>query len=823
MSIYYKREEDILGGHIKCKKSCADIETQHASVKDRLITGGMGAAGSVLLILSGIMIGGELLESYRMTPLFIIILLFAVSLLSIINSRVAELIIGFSAAVVILYAIIVRDSGVSYICVKGSTNLIYEYIQKWNYYFDTSYSFPQYAYEGTVIFCSAATALFIIILHIAAGIFRRRIIYLLYPISFVIGHLIVGLAPRLDGMLCMLAGVLLVLNVDEEVKTGKRYGVAGYLITASAAIMVIVLSCTVLRKPADMIVSAHDKVRKFQSDIEDKMKYLGKYGDMGTDGMVTNETPQFDGSEVIKVKINAEQYSSKYKKLKYPVSSMYLKGYHSSDYISGRWIYDREKLDRFGDEIGIGGKQLSDSIAQIGKQTYLAQEEDEAVEIEYVEANDEKAYMPYRSRLQTDNAGIDITEDYRFTKGKDVKKINIMREFCPDLSAYGIDYTESDPKYQFALDGMFAMPMDREAFILGKYSEYVYSNYLDVPKSQKTASFIAGEILYENNFPQDKLEKNYIDDYVDYMYLSDISYQISEINKYRNDMALETAKYLGKHASYTLTPEDNGEDDVIEYFLSDSRKGFCVHFASAGVMILRSMGIPARFVTGYVVFPKDFKRGDKDEGFEASVKDYASHAWVEVYMENCGWVPYEMTPAYSLYEDKLPTQLFSEKNPEENSAQGGLPDNTKQSDATPKEDLKTDTFSGIAVAAPIIILAAAALFVTFAAIIKRRRDNNREHILHSNIKKGRYNNAVKIINRKLYLILIKNHTNIKKRIKNDSDFYAVLRDEYPYISDGKWEKYAGIARAAAYSDIQVAKEDAYLCMDLLSEITNKNK
>ena len=32
-----------------------------------------------------------------------------------------------------------------------------------------------------------------------------------------------------------------------------------------------------------------------------------------------------------------------------------------------------------------------------------------------------------------------------------------------------------------------------------------------------------------------------------------------------------------------------------------------------------------------------------------------------------------------------------------------------------------------------------------------------------------------------------------------------------------------IARAAAYSDIQVAKEDAYLCMDLLSEITNKNK
>ena len=127
MSIYYKREEDILGGHIKCKKSCADIETQHASVKDRLITGGMGAAGSVLLILSGIMIGGELFDSYRMTPLFIIILLFAVSLFSIINSRVAELIIGFSAAVVILYVIIVRDSGLSYICVKGSTNLIYEY------------------------------------------------------------------------------------------------------------------------------------------------------------------------------------------------------------------------------------------------------------------------------------------------------------------------------------------------------------------------------------------------------------------------------------------------------------------------------------------------------------------------------------------------------------------------------------------------------------------------------------------------------------------------------------------------------------------------
>ena len=40
--------------------------------------------------------------------------------------------------------------------------------------------------------------------------------------------------------------------------------------------------------------------------------------------------------------------------------------------------------------------------------------------------------------------------------------------------------------------------------------------------------------------------------------------------------------------------------DYISYFLAKNKKGYCTHFASAGTMILRYMGIPARYVEGYV-------------------------------------------------------------------------------------------------------------------------------------------------------------------------------------------------------------------------------
>lgn len=104
---------------------------------------------------------------------------------------------------------------------------------------------------------------------------------------------------------------------------------------------------------------------------------------------------------------------------------------------------------------------------------------------------------------------------------------------------------------------------------------------------------------------------------------------------------------------YTRTPGNTPvNQDVIEYFLFESKRGYCMHYASAATLMYRMYGIPARYVTGYVAHPQDFKR-QVDGTYAAALTDYRLHAWVEIYRENLGWTPVEMTPL-SYYAGELP-------------------------------------------------------------------------------------------------------------------------------------------------------------------------
>lgn len=88
------------------------------------------------------------------------------------------------------------------------------------------------------------------------------------------------------------------------------------------------------------------------------------------------------------------------------------------------------------------------------------------------------------------------------------------------------------------------------------------------------------------------------------------------------------------------------EDDPILNFLLYSHQGYCVHFASSATLLLRSCDIPARYVEGYLV--KEW-RNDK-----ATVYSDNAHAWIEIFEEGKGWVPYEVTASeYSDPHDDL--------------------------------------------------------------------------------------------------------------------------------------------------------------------------
>lgn len=102
---------------------------------------------------------------------------------------------------------------------------------------------------------------------------------------------------------------------------------------------------------------------------------------------------------------------------------------------------------------------------------------------------------------------------------------------------------------------------------------------------------------------------------------------------------------LQSEASYTLTPGRAPlNEDIVEYFLFDSHEGYCVHFASAAALMYRLCGVPARYASGYMLQPSDFTR-QEDGTWQTEVTDESAHAWTEIFLEDYGWVPVDMTPS----------------------------------------------------------------------------------------------------------------------------------------------------------------------------------
>jgi len=100
------------------------------------------------------------------------------------------------------------------------------------------------------------------------------------------------------------------------------------------------------------------------------------------------------------------------------------------------------------------------------------------------------------------------------------------------------------------------------------------------------------------------------------------------------------AEFVLNSAEYDLNtgrmPKDSA--DFALWFLEESETGYCVHFATAAVVLLRAADIPARYVTGYLTHTR--------AGEPVTVTAGEAHAWAEYYVPQLEtWVPLEVTPA----------------------------------------------------------------------------------------------------------------------------------------------------------------------------------
>ena len=181
-------------------------------------------------------------------------------------------------------------------------------------------------------------------------------------------------------------------------------------------------------------------------------------------------------------------------------------------------------------------------------------------------------------------------------------------------------------------------------------------------------------------------------------------------------------EYVSTSARYDLnTPAVPDGEDFVSWFLHDSETGYCVHYATAATILLRCLGVPARYVTGYYT--------DVYENEWTTVTSDDAHAWVEIYLNGIGWLVLDPTPAADAPVQAAPEEPVSaptdptdepqEDTPPADSEPPAAPDIPEESQDTPQETSKKSV-NILHFVWPVLVLAAV-LFLWRVLLFSIRR------------------------------------------------------------------------------------------------------
>ena len=208
----------------------------------------------------------------------------------------------------------------------------------------------------------------------------------------------------------------------------------------------------------------------------------------------------------------------------------------------------------------------------------------------FIEVMGSDYYLPYYMTTDAGNYLIQ-TSDVRYEGSTD--KVYNLTYFSYDIVGEGV------------LTGMLGQYSDAEL----AYRDWVYKNYTYVSLSGRLEAYF-NEIIAQNGWDKEQ----------------DLAVLLGEV-----------ASFIQNAAAYNLDYNktlDNSQDIVYD-FLQIYKEGICQHYATAATVLLRYLGIPARYTVGYV--------GDTKAGEWVDITTKNAHAWVEVYVGGFGWVQLEVT------------------------------------------------------------------------------------------------------------------------------------------------------------------------------------
>lgn len=301
--------------------------------------------------------------------------------------------------------------------------------------------------------------------------------------------------------------------------------------------------------------------------------------------------------------------------------NVYIRGFIGSDYTGNSWTecHDNKELSQGLSNVTSGfeteglqplffdGYNIED-VMETGSDNRVYYPEN--IFIEKKGANAETVYLPYFI-TPASAAGITVQDD------RPLDGDNIPVEVYGVSTAQQRDFLSRHTFDEDVFVDLFDFTLGDDALYNDelRYREFVRENYLDI-----TPEFTAAKAIYGD---------------------AEFTGLESELYAIR--------KWLGDNCSYDLAAGrlPFGKD-FAQYFITESRKGSCTHFATAAALMCRYRGIPARYVEGYVIKTEDFPQSAKTgENVTIALTDERAHAWIEVYLDGYGWLPYEMTPGYA--------------------------------------------------------------------------------------------------------------------------------------------------------------------------------
>lgn len=698
--------------------------------------------------------------------------------------------------------------------VDGVVGLAWFYLPHWNSYYEQNlYMGIASNDENTVVAFTAICMILWWLVWTLSYALKRKILLVLFPIIALSVELIVGLSPRGDGLFWALFGAVFLTtlggsSVAKKIVVVACVGVSLFL--SSYIFEDDIKELATVKKKQEILelqknfnISDLNLAKLIQIDFHFNWEKLG------------NNTPQYTGKTVLEINST-----------KLPVSTVYIKGFYGTNYEGGNWSYDDSAFKEVCKKAGKSSEEVAQQIFQMPYDRWMEYYNlamDITYDIIYTGTTGDVAYVPYVSDYNSLDEKYTLMGDYLLKKSIWDNHIRInslnARSHLSDWM-----YVEVDEETEFLNDlsnAYLQVPADAENFLHQATSE------INVGVENRKLRISVSSIYHEKNENYDRI-----------LY------------------GEEVASYLASHMYYSLKLDTlpNGIDPI-EYALTESHEGYCMHFASAATLLLRQGGVPARYVSGYAVDPSAFLYDSDTSSYKAKVGDYMAHAWVEIYLDNIGWVPLEVTPGSSL--ENLPTQedinhweSISEARRDEYGTENSPSESeeTEESEAPTEETEKTEDTetelrnpnnieqqtpsesensekpnqggagkgegetSFVQILKVVGIVGGIFLAMTAIVLSVRYGMNRYQCVLTDEIEKELTRKAVKRINRRMYRrVRLRNPKLWLGGKLTDTGYEAILKEQYTHVSESEWEHFMDIVKKNHYSHETISVEEMQYC------------